>query len=158
MMQKEHKSPEFLKVNPFGKLPVISQGDLNIFESGAILLYIADKYGDLKTPEERALAAQWAMFANASLGPALFITETREKTFQGTMDVLNEILSKEDYLVSNTFSVSDIAVGAYLCYLPLFFPDMDLSPWPAVQDYMARLSDREAFKNTVGARVTSPES
>eukprot|EP00639_Heterosigma_akashiwo_P004074 CAMPEP_0194572874 /NCGR_PEP_ID=MMETSP0292-20121207/9277_1 /TAXON_ID=39354 /ORGANISM="Heterosigma akashiwo, Strain CCMP2393" /LENGTH=202 /DNA_ID=CAMNT_0039423935 /DNA_START=112 /DNA_END=720 /DNA_ORIENTATION=- len=141
MTEKEHKSPEFLKVNPFGKLPVLgirgaqaaAGGPLNLFESGAILLYIADKYGGLATPEDRAEAGQWVAWANASLGPALFVKEG-----------------------DGAVSVADVAVGAYLSYVPLFLPDLDLGPWPAVRAYMARLAQRPAFLSTVGARVPPP--
>lgn len=41
------------QVNPFGKVPALSDGDLNLFESGALLTYLADKYGDCDTPEKR---------------------------------------------------------------------------------------------------------
>lgn len=65
---QDHKSDWFLKINPNGKLPALTDGDLKLFESGALLLYIADKYDPtITTPEQRALAAQWVLFANATL-------------------------------------------------------------------------------------------
>jgi glutathione S-transferase len=42
-----------VQVNPFGKVPALSDGELNLFESGALLTYLADKYGDTDTPEKR---------------------------------------------------------------------------------------------------------
>ncbi|CAM9270373.1 unnamed protein product [Heterosigma akashiwo] len=170
MTEKEHKSPEFLKVNPFGKLPVLgirgaqaaAGGPLNLFESGAILLYIADKYGGLATPEDRAEAGQWVAWANASLGPALFVKEVRERSLGETLGALDRLLAQREYLLppsgggDGAVSVADVAVGAYLSYVPLFLPDLDLGPWPAVRAYMARLAQRPAFLSTVGARVPPP--
>jgi glutathione S-transferase len=65
-------------VNPFGKLPAIQCDDgTAVFESGAILLYLADRYGGLTTPEQRAVAAQWVVFANATFSPAMFNSSQR---------------------------------------------------------------------------------
>ena len=47
------------------------------FESGALLLYIADKYGNASTPEARARAAQWVIFASSTLASAVFVDQTR---------------------------------------------------------------------------------
>lgn len=64
---REHKSDWFLKINPMGKLPALTDGDLKLFESGAHLLYIADKYDpSITTSEQRGTAAQWVLFANAT--------------------------------------------------------------------------------------------
>ncbi|HTL88013.1 MAG TPA: glutathione S-transferase N-terminal domain-containing protein, partial [Leptolyngbya sp.] len=68
----EHRQPAFCEINPFGKVPAIVDGDQKLWESGAILLYLYDRYGkaDLK---DRAIAAQWILFANATLGPGIFV-------------------------------------------------------------------------------------
>lgn len=68
MDKMEHKAPDFIRtVNPFGKLPVISMADGKpLIESGAQLCYLADVFDPfVKTAEDRAVVAQWAMFANA---------------------------------------------------------------------------------------------
>jgi len=54
----EHLQPDFLLINPFGKVPAIADGDFIVWESGAILLYLADKHQEVKTIEERAIASQ----------------------------------------------------------------------------------------------------
>ena len=79
MQVGQHLQPEFLAINPFGKVPAIADGDFLLWESGAILLYLADKYAEVKTLEERAIASQWVLFANATLGPGLFGEENRAK-------------------------------------------------------------------------------
>ncbi len=64
----EFKSDWYTKINPLGKVPALTDGDLKLIESGALLLYIADKYDPTVTKaEERAVAAQWVLFANASM-------------------------------------------------------------------------------------------
>ena len=63
--------------HPFGKIPACRDGPLAVFESGAILMYIADKYGGLDTPEKRAAAGSWVVWANATLDPICFIENDR---------------------------------------------------------------------------------
>lgn len=65
-------SPEYRAVHPFGKIPGCKAEDgTGIFESGAIMLYVADVAGSLPTPEARGAAASWVVWANATMWPAL---------------------------------------------------------------------------------------
>ena len=73
---------------------------------------------------------------------------TTKKKVYGVLDAL---LSTREYLVGGALSVSDVAVGAYLLYVPVIFPDLDLSARPHVTAYMARLAARPACAATVGA-------
>eukprot|EP00884_Botryococcus_braunii_P011802 jgi/Botrbrau1/20622/Bobra.113_1s0047.1 len=146
---RDHKADWFLKINPMGKLPALTDGDLKLFESGALLLYVADKYDpSVTTPEQRALAAQWVLFANATLGPGMFDPAQQEKQMEGIMNALEVALQGQDYLVDNKFSVSDVAIGSYLLYCLLFYPQLDYSPWPNVKAYVERLKSRP--KCTIG--------
>jgi GST-like protein len=69
----EHPTPEFLAVNPNQKIPALDDGGLVIWESGAILLYLAEKYGKLlpADPAGRAHAIQYAFFQTGGIGPNL---------------------------------------------------------------------------------------
>jgi hypothetical protein len=80
MKAKDHKAPAFVQKFPFGKLPALSDGEFDLFESGALLLYLADKYADksgIDTPQKRATAAQWVLFSNSTLANAIFVEQFR---------------------------------------------------------------------------------
>ncbi|EFJ41347.1 hypothetical protein VOLCADRAFT_77635 [Volvox carteri f. nagariensis] len=156
--QREHKSDWFKQVNPFGKIPALEDGDLKLFESGAILLYLAEKYGELRTPSQRARAAQWTLFANSTMTQAVFVEQWRERSMPDLFRTLDELLSRQEYIEGDSFSVSDVAVGAYLLYIPAFFPQLDLSPYPNVLAYMKRMSERPACAATVAARATQKKT
>ncbi len=146
MSVKEHLQPDFLKLNPFGKVPTIVDGDFALFESGAILLYLNQKYGgkDLSI-EQQSILAQWVLFGNSTLATGIFTEASREKELPRLMAPLHELLSKHPYLLGDEFSVADIAVGSILIYIPLMLK-IDLSAYPAVVNYIQALSSRPACK------------
>eukprot|EP00195_Chlamydomonas_chlamydogama_P005361 CAMPEP_0202890572 /NCGR_PEP_ID=MMETSP1392-20130828/931_1 /ASSEMBLY_ACC=CAM_ASM_000868 /TAXON_ID=225041 /ORGANISM="Chlamydomonas chlamydogama, Strain SAG 11-48b" /LENGTH=241 /DNA_ID=CAMNT_0049574169 /DNA_START=66 /DNA_END=791 /DNA_ORIENTATION=+ len=151
--KREHKSPEFMKINPFGKLPALVDGDMTLYESGAMLLYLADKWGQLPTPAARAKAAQWALFANSTFSQGVFMEALREKQMPVLMQTLDNILATRPYIEGEQFTVCDVAIGAYLLYIPAFLPQADLSPYKNVTAYMQRLAARPACSATVAARA-----
>ena len=63
---------------------------------------------------------------------------------------LEAILGQNEWLVGGAFSVADVAVGAYLNYVPIFFPSADLSATPNIARYMARCAERPAFAAAFG--------
>ena len=144
----EHLQPDFLAINPFGKVPAIADGDFQLWESGAILLYLADKYEQLKTLEERAIASQWVLFANSTLGNGLFIAETREKEAPRLLNGLNKILENQSYITGDNFTVSDVAVGTILSYAIMMLK-MSYADYPAIDAYIKRISDRPAYKKGI---------
>lgn len=146
-----HRQPEFLEINPMGKVPAIVDGDFQLWESGAILLYLAQKYGGSMSLETQAKINQWINFANATLGPGIFVEASREREMPKLMTPLNQILEKQQFLLGDEFNVADVAVGAILCYIPLML-QLDLSEYPAVVGYMKRLSERPAFQKAMGGR------
>lgn len=76
-------------------------------------------------------------------GNALFLDQFREQALPGTLAPLEALLSKQDYLLKGGFSAADVAVGAYLIYVPAMLADkVDLSPYPAILAYMDRLRAR----------------
>lgn len=152
MQAGEHLQPDFLKINPIGKVPAIVDRDFQLWESGAILLYLTEKYSKTAySLEEKAIFSQWVLFANSSLGTGIFIEANREREMPRLLTPLNELFAKQPFLLGNDFTVADVAVGSILCYIPMMLK-VDLSPYPAVLNYMQTISERPAFQKTIGGR------
>jgi glutathione S-transferase len=134
LLAGEHKRPEFLRLNPAGKIPVLVDGDLVIPESAAILLYLADKYRDKGLlPEgltERAHVYRWLMFAVTELEEplwritrhtALYPEDKRlpadialaKEEFNAMATVLERHLEGRQYIVGDRISIAD-CVAAHL--------------------------------------------
>ena len=71
------------------------------------------------------------------------------------IDVLDKLLSKQEFLVEGGFSLADVAVASYLLYVPQFFQGTDLSRWPHVVRYMRQCAGREAYGKAFGPNVQS---
>ncbi|MFM7425072.1 MAG: glutathione S-transferase family protein [Elainella sp.] len=156
MAAGEHRQPDFLAINPMGKVPAIVLPDADgtefkLWESGAILLYLAEKYGPPLTPEQRAEINQWILFANSTLGPGVFVETSREKEMKNLFPPLNERLSQHPYILGDSFTVADVAMGSILAYMPLMLK-LDFTDYPAIQDYLKRVTERDGFQKSIGAR------
>ncbi len=150
LLQGEHKRPEFLRLNPAGKVPVLVDGDLVIPESAAIVLYLADKYPEKALlpvdPALRAEAYRWVMFAVTELEQPLWrITrhsfiyppekrspadiELARDDFKTMAAILDKHLEGRAFIVGDTLTVAD-CVTAYLidwageCNLIESFPQL----------------------------------
>lgn len=166
------KSPEFLSLNPNNKIPAIIDPNgpdgapIGLFESGAILLYLAEKSGKLlgNTPREKAIIQQWLMFQMGGLGPmfgqmGFFFkfagAEYEDKRPQQRyideakrlLAVLEKELSGKDWIAGD-YSIADIAIAPWLAALD-FYGAKDVVKWgdhPNVQAYLDRFLDRPAVK------------
>lgn len=149
----EHRQPDYLAINPVGKVPAIVDGDLKLWESGAILLYLADRYTQTcTTPEQRAELAQWVLFANATLGPGIFVEANREREMPRLLAFLDQHLESRSFLLGESFGVADVAVGSFLAYMPIMLK-IGFEQYPAIDRYLKRLAERPAFQKTLGARM-----
>jgi glutathione S-transferase len=115
-----------------------------LWESGAILLYLAQKY-EKKTfsVEQLALINQWILFANSTLATGVFVAANREREMPKLLTALDKIFAQQPYLLGEEFSVADVAVGSLLAYIPIMLK-LDLSAYTNVMNYMQRLSERPA--------------
>jgi len=149
MQAGEHLQPAYRAINPVGKVPAIADGAFKLWESGAILLYLNDKYDrPTQTPEQRAELAQWVLFANATLGPGVFIEANRETQTPRLLGMLNQLFEQQPFMLGDQFSVADVAVGSLLAYIPMMLK-LDLSQYPAVQDYIRSMTQRPAFQKAI---------
>ncbi|XP_002530205.2 glutathione S-transferase F9 [Ricinus communis] len=142
LIKGEHRNPDFLKLQPFGALPVIQDGDYTLYESRAIIRYYAEKYKsqgtDLlgKTIEERGLVDQWleveaqnyhphvynmtlhVLFASAlGFTPDKKLIKESEEKIAKVLDIYEERLSKSKYLAGDFFSLADLSHLPFTQYL-----------------------------------------
>jgi GSH-dependent disulfide-bond oxidoreductase len=133
----EHLTPEYLAINPKGKVPTIIDADgptnapVTITESGAILMYLAEKYGKLVPidPIEKILSLEWLFFQVAGLGPMFgqsgyFLRSAPEKPqfaldrYTGEakrhMRVLDQHLALYEWAAGKTYSIADIALFGWV--------------------------------------------
>jgi glutathione S-transferase len=156
--------PELLRVNPNGRIPAMEDNGFALFESMAINLYLARKYGDgsalvPRSPEEEALVVQWTFWAVAELEKplltliinALGIRTVDDETIakarsdmERPLNVLERHLSARSWLLDDRFTVADLNLAAVLDWQrPAKF---DLSPYPRVDDWLTRCTSRSAFE------------
>ena len=162
-------SVPFSQSTPAGKLPVIEDGELVMFESGAILEYILERYGNgrlapkVGTPE-RGTFLQWVHFSEATLFPplgeiawsTLFAPEDKRnpaaaedarKRATATLAVLEKALDGKDYLLGSEFSAADVMMGYSLMAAQYLGALGD--GFPELRAYMARLADRPAYQKAL---------
>ena len=154
----QNLQPDFLAVNPFGKLPAMRDDSvldgnnqpLTLFESGAILLHLAEHHGgEGTTAAERSQISQWTHFANSTLAFAIFVPDQKQKVLPRLLKQLDQQLNL-GFLVGQAWGAADCAVTAYLAYIKLFFPQEDLSAYPAVQALIEATQQRAAYKKVMG--------
>lgn len=151
MQAGEHRKAPYTDINPIGKVPAIVDGEFTLWESGAILGYLAAKYGGVTDIETRALIDQWIDFANSTFGSALAMENVRETAVPRLLDALEGVLGDQDFLLGAEISAADIALGSMLYYGPLMF-GLSLDQHPVVARYSQSLQGRSAFQATFGAR------
>ena len=154
----QHLQPDFLAVNPFGKLPALRDSSVldrngepvTLFESGAILVHLAEHHGgEIQTAADRSLISQWTHFANSTLAFAIFVPDQKIKVLPRLLKQLDQQIS-EGCLVGDAWGAADCAVTAYLAYIKLFFPQEDLSAYPAVEGLIEATRQRPAYRTVMG--------
>jgi glutathione S-transferase/alpha,alpha-trehalase len=147
--------------HPFGQIPSLQVGDATLFESGAILAYLQNAFGKETSEAVKAAIISWIVWANASLDPICFL-ETPEGKVIGTglknpkqkrIVKLDDMFSKQEYMLSEGFTLADVAIASYLLYVPQFFPDVKLGQWPHLVAYMKRCAERPAYGKAFGAQT-----
>ncbi|AII48982.1 glutathione S-transferase [Synechococcus sp. KORDI-52] len=149
----DNLAPDYLNINPFGKLPALKDdtNGLTLFESGAILQYLSENYtNEVKNAATRASISQWILFANSTLAIALFVPSNKEREFPRLMTTLNDLYSKKQFLVGESWTAADCAVNAYLGYLPIFYPNESLSAYPAIQALNERTRSNHNYRHIMG--------
>ncbi|NIJ09625.1 glutathione S-transferase [Sphingomonas vulcanisoli] len=149
------KTPEFLAVNPAGKVPALDDDGFFLRESLAILFYLVAKQPTPLWPDDlhvRALIHQWASWAMTEVEAPLTVImyetrraaggsvdpeflEPRKTTAYKAIALLEARLSAHPYVASDAFTLGDLIASSVTSLAPMF---LDLSPYPAVKEWVAR--------------------
>ena len=155
----QDRGPDHFEAQPFGQVPWLTDGDLTIFESGAILLHLAEKSPALMPtdPRDRAKVVEWVIAALNSVDVpsqpwALFRFmefpgESPEAEFvdgflKARLDRMEAVLASREWLVGGSFSVADLLMADVLRQVDRFD---GLVKYPACRAYVARATARPAF-------------
>jgi glutathione S-transferase len=166
------KTPEYLAVNPNGRIPAIDDDGFKLWESMAINLYLAKKHESVllpKTMEGEAQAIQWSFWvmtevekpALAALLHRFFLPEGQrdskladegEQQLQKPLAVLDQRLATADYLLGPIFTVADLNVASVLSWARM--ADVDLSTFPHVDEWLAGCLKRPAAVKASARRAS----
>jgi GSH-dependent disulfide-bond oxidoreductase len=166
----EQHTPEFLAINPNGKVPVIVDGDAIVFDSNAILLYLAEKTGKFlpaKGDKLRGELLSWLMFVASGVGPfsgqsVHFRNYAPEKNHyainrymyeaQRHYGILDARLAKHKYLVGEAYGIVDMAVWGWARLIPVALGE---DAWPKFHNLkrlVDEISARPAAKNALAIK------
>jgi GST-like protein len=157
----EQFKPEFKKLSPFSKIPVIIDHDNNrsLFESGAILMYLGEKSGKFYDKEQRIIINQWLMGQMAYVGPMLgqhhqfhhynpgkseFGEKRYFKIANRIYKELDERLSTSDFLAGKIYSIADIATFPWIARHE--WHDIGLKKFINLKNWYRKVAEREAVK------------
>ncbi|HVO94064.1 MAG TPA: glutathione S-transferase family protein [Terriglobales bacterium] len=150
--KREHKTAEFLKINPAGKLPALVDGDTKVFEGAAICLYLADKFPQAKlAPEigapERGRYLSLMVYSTSQLEPAMSDALLGGQTspqrgwtdFETAKNVIESELGDGPYLFGDWFTAADIMIGSMFVWKRMWGQAPDR---PKLEAYVDRLLAR----------------
>jgi glutathione S-transferase len=165
MEMKDLKTPEYLKVNPNGKVPTLVEGDFKLFESMAINLYLAKRFNKdgfwPSSPEDQARCYQWSFWGMTEIEKPLltilidmFMTAPdkrkpeavaeAQKTLPKPFAVLNAALEGHEYLLGSNFTVADLNLASILSWSkPIKY---DFKPYPNAGAWLDRCLARPSYK------------
>lgn len=169
LVKSEQRAASFLDLNPNGRVPVLVDEDLVLWESTAILRYLSAQHGGALVPASirgQAEMDRWLSWQLAHLGPAMskvaFERIVKKLTGQGTPDeaavaagsaefarltaVLDSALAGGEYL-AGTLSLADFALASHYSLATLC--GLDMTPFPRARDWLSRLVARESLRRAL---------
>lgn len=161
----EHQSEDFLKLNPFGQVPVLIDEEVTLSDSTAILVYLAEKYDKQWLPGDpvgRARVQRWLSVASGEVasgpGAARLVTlfkapidheKAKDKAYK-LLGILDDHLQGSNFLAADRPTIADLAVYTYVAHAPE--GDVSLADFPHVRGWLERI---EALPNFVGMKQTA---
>ena len=163
----ETRTPDFMRINPNGHIPVLQDGDVTLWESLAINLYLARRYDKGLWPKsiaDEGRAYQWSLWAMTELEEPVITTlmhrrflppEQRDarkgddaaERSKAPLRVLEGALAGRSYLLGDAFGVADLNVASVLSWAPL--AGLSLDEVPSVKAWLRRCTERPAYARLV---------
>jgi len=159
LFEREQKNADYLAKNPFGQVPVLEDGDVTVYDSTAILVYLAKRYDPAGRwlPDDAVRAAEvqrWLSVASGALaqGPsaargAVVIRKQMDpaagERARQLFEVLEAELKTRDYLVGSEPTIADVAIYSYTAHAPE--GGVSLEPYAAVRAWLARVESLPGF-------------
>jgi len=158
----EQHLPSFRAINPNGKTPALVDGDINVFDSNAILLYLAEKTGlflPANTPAARAQMHSWLMFVASGIGPycgqavhfKFFAPEPKayavnRYTFEAERHwgIVNDQLAGKPWMLGDTYTLVDMAVWGWARLIPRAMGEGAWASLPHVKRHLDAINARPA--------------
>ena len=177
LTKNQQRTPDYLALNPTGRAPVLVDGDFAVWESNAIMQYLASRSPNSLWPDDaraRAGIARWQCWQLAHWGaeacdPLIFerlvkafmnlgapdaaVVAKATEAFHREAAVLEAYLSQQPYLAGNELTLADFSVAA-----PLFYTseaELPVAPYPQVRDWFARVSALPAWRDTAPAPASA---
>ncbi|MCZ8313417.1 glutathione S-transferase family protein [Phreatobacter sp.] len=164
-------APDFLAINPNGKVPAITDGDAVVFDSNAILLYLAEKTGQFLPPAGDAKARgellSWLMFVATGIGPFFgqavhfkhfapepvpYAHERYQYEADRHLKVVEGHLAGRDWMVGNAYSIVDMALWGWIRMLPFVLGEGAFDRYPNVKRLCDAVSARPAAARAVALK------
>jgi GSH-dependent disulfide-bond oxidoreductase len=165
----QHK-PEFLAINPNAKVPAIVDGDVTMFDSNAILLYLAEKTGKFLPPKGDKMRGEllsWLMFVASGVGPysgqsVHFRNAAPDKIeyainryafeAQRHFGILDARLAKHKYMLGDTYTIVDMAVWGWARLIPMVLGEAAWAKFPNLKRLVDEISARPAAQRAVALK------
>lgn len=165
LRERKHQEPEFLKINPSGRVPVVSVDGMIVSERPAICALLADRfgYGSLAPKidsQDRGPYLKWLVYATAVVDPAIAVhasslvaplQHTTWDTAQGVVEILDHALDDQSWLLGDWFTAADVAIGSIIAMARF---NNQLPESHILDEYIERLRERPAFQRS--ERLTWP--
>jgi len=162
----EQKTPAFLKINPNGRIPAIvdrDEGDFAVFESGAVMIYLAEKFGRFLPADRkgRSEVIQWLMFQMGGVGPMQgqanvffryapekipYAIERYQNETRRLYTVLDTRLADREFLAGD-YSIADMANWAWVSLY--FWAGVSIDGLPHLQRWMRAIATRPAVQRGI---------
>lgn len=157
IMKGGQKAPEVVALNPMGKLPVLTDGDLVVTESAAISLYLADRYASgrlapaLDDPR-RGTYLRWSLFSPSVIEPGMMAktggwefkaSQAGWGSFDSMIAAMHTAIADRDFILGDMFSIADVIFGGTARFMLQFG---GLQATPALTAYAERLGQRPALQ------------